>query len=179
MLDECGDDPSAANRLFVVVYEELRRIANLQFKNERNGHTLQPTALVHEVWVRLVGNAKSAKWDSRGHFFVAAAEGMRRILIDAARQRSRQKHGGDRDRVELLDADLAVLIPDDNELLELDGALHELEAVDPVKASLVKLRYFAGMTNAEATAQLGISTATGDRYWMFAKAWLRTKMRQQ
>ena len=176
LLDECGDDPSAANRLFVVVYEELRRIANREFQKEHMSNTLQPTALVHEVWVRLVGKQDSVKWNSRGHFFVAASEGMRRILVDAARKRTRLKRGGGAKHVELKPDDLPAVFPDDDDLLTLNDALEALETVDRVKADLVKLRYFGGMTNAEVSTHLGISTATGERYWSFAKAWLRARM---
>ncbi len=164
----------AANDLFALVYEELRRMAGRQLDRESPDHTLQSTALVHEVWLRLIGDRKNVDWNDRNHFFATAATAMRRILVDSARSRQRLKRGGKNAKVQLRDDDL-VSIPDD-ELLALDEALEMLRETDETKAKLVELRYFAGLTNAEASRQLGISTATAERYWVFAKAWLRNKM---
>ena len=149
-------------------------MANAQMLGEAKGNTLQSTALVHEVWIKLVGKQKGIHWNNRGHFFSAAAQAMRRILVDAARTRKRLKRGGNMQKVELHDYDL--MIEEDEELLALDEALNMLEKEDAKKATLVNLRYFGGFTNMQAAEQLGISTATADRYWTFAKAWLRSKM---
>jgi RNA polymerase sigma factor (TIGR02999 family) len=138
--------------------------------HERPGQTLQATALVHEAYIRLVG-PEAQSWDSRGHFFAAAAEAMRRILIENARRKQRLRHGGNHQRVEMQDADLAVQAPPD-ELIALDEALTKLGEEDPAKADLVKLRYFAGLTLEQAAEMLGISRATADRHWSYARAWL-------
>ena len=167
-------DGEAANQLFSIVYQELRRMASSQMLGEAKNNTLQSTALVHEVWIKLIGKHDGLQWNNRGHFFSAAAQAMRRILVDAARSRKRLKRGGDMQKVELQDYDL--LIEQDDQLLALDEALKLLHQEDEIKARLVNLRYFAGFTNAQAAEQLGISTATADRYWTFAKAWLRSKM---
>jgi RNA polymerase sigma factor (TIGR02999 family) len=164
----------AAGALLPVVYDELRRLAAARLARETPGQTLQPTALVHEAYLRLLGPDPAGKppaFDGRGHFFAAAAEAMRRILVDRARERSRLKRGGDRQRVELREDDL-VSEPDTDELLALDEALDKLAAEDPTKATLVKLRYFAGLTVEQASTALGISRATADRYWTYARAWL-------
>ena len=165
-------DASSAAAVLPLVYNELRRLAAGYLAAEPAGQTLSPTALVHEAYLRLVGPADPARWDSRGHFFAAAAEAMRRILIDAARQRRQAKRGGNRCRVELGDAAAATDAPDDD-LLALDEALSRLAVDHPVKARLVELRYFAGLSESEAAAVLGISRATASRHWTFARAWLR------
>ena len=171
---EAGDR-QAASQLFGLVYDELRQLANRQLSREASGITLQATALVNEVWLKLIGNNRNPKWHSRNHFLLAAANAMRRILVDAARARKRKKRGGDR-RIRVAFHEEMLVDSTDEQLLTLNEALDELSLVDPVKASLVKLRYFAGLTNAEAAGQLAISTATAERYWVFARAWLRRKM---
>ena len=141
-------------------------------KQEAVGQTLQPTALVHEAYLRLIGNDAEAGWDSRGHFFAAAAEAMRRILVENARRKQSVKHGGEFSRVALLDADAAIEPDDNSSLLALDAALTEFTEVSPDKAELVKLRYFAGLSEAEAANALGISRPTASRWWAYARAWL-------
>jgi RNA polymerase sigma factor (TIGR02999 family) len=169
-------DPHAAEQLLPLVYDELRKLAAQKIAQEKPGQTLQATALVHEAYMRLVacGGRKPPEnaegWDSRGHFFAAAAEAMRRILIDNVRRKQRPKHGGDRQRVHLNEA-LSVASPPED-LLALDEALAKLAQQEPAKAELVKLRYFAGLTLGEAAACLGISPATAKRYWAVARAWL-------
>jgi RNA polymerase sigma factor (TIGR02999 family) len=167
-------DARAADRLLAAVYEELRRLAKSKLARERPGQTLQATALVHEAYLRLLGD-QPASWDNRGHFFAAAAEAMRRILVEAARRKSRLKHGGGRRRVEYDEADV-VALPESIDLVALDEALNKLAATDHIKAELVKLRYFAGLTVTEAGEVLGISRATADRYWAFARAWLYSEI---
>jgi RNA polymerase sigma factor (TIGR02999 family) len=164
-------DPSAAEQLLPLVYDELRKLAAQRVSQEKPGQTLQATALVHEAYLRLVGAGPAQHWDSRGHFFAAAAEAMRRILVDRARARRRLKRGGDRRRVDLDELELAIEGPSDD-LLALDEALTKLAAKHPDKAELVKLRYFAGLSVDEAARALGISPATADRHWTFARAWL-------
>jgi RNA polymerase sigma factor (TIGR02999 family) len=161
-------DWQAANELLPLVYDELRKLAAQRLAQEKPGQTLQATALVHEAYVRLVGNRPFA---DRSHFFRVAAEAMRRILIDRARHKRRIRHGGDRQQVPLSDFDVAAEAPG-GELLALDEALDRLAAKDPVKAELVKLRYFAGLSEDEAAAALDISRATASRYWTYARAWL-------
>jgi RNA polymerase sigma factor (TIGR02999 family) len=169
-------DPHAASQLLPLVYEELRKLASQRMAQEAADHTLQPTALVHEAYVRLVGDGEAAQWDNRGHFFAAAAEAMRRILIDDARRKLAAKHGGGCVRLEL-PADMAVNGPDERpELLALDEALNRLAASDPSLAELVKLRYFAGLSVEETALVLGSSTRTVKRDWSFARAWLRREM---
>jgi RNA polymerase sigma factor (TIGR02999 family) len=169
-----ADDGKAAE-LLPLVYDELRRLAAQRLAQEKPGQTLQPTALVHEAYLRLVGTDGDAPWNGRGHFFGAAAEAMRRILVENARRKRTLKQGGDLVRREFDDALLAA--PDTHEDLEaLDEALRHLADADPVKGRLVELRYFAGLTNAEAAAVLSISTATAERYWTYARAWLRRKI---
>jgi RNA polymerase sigma factor (TIGR02999 family) len=167
-------DPRAAEQLLPLVYDELRKLAAARMAAEPAGQTLQPTALVHEAYLRLVGGQERA-WDSRGHFFAAAAEAMRRIVVETARRKKRAKHGGGRQRVEVELADLPTRLPPDD-LLALDEALGRLEQLDPVKARLVTLRYFAGMTSEQAAAALNISRVTAHRYWTFARAWLHQQM---
>jgi RNA polymerase sigma factor (TIGR02999 family) len=163
-------DPRAAEQLLPLVYDELRRLAARKLAREAPGQTLQATALVHEAYLRLVG-AGDAGWNGRGHFFAAAAEAMRRILINRAREHGRIKRGGDRHRVDLEHLADPTEAPDDA-LLDLDGALRRLAESYPRCAELVKLRYFAGLRLDEAAATLGISQRTADREWMFARAWL-------
>jgi RNA polymerase sigma factor (TIGR02999 family) len=164
-------DPTAAEQLLPLVYDELRKLAGARLSHEKPGQTLQATALVHEAYVRLVAGAADQKWDGRAHFFAAAAEAMRRILIDAARTKASLKRGGIVERVELSDQPAAF---DANriDLLALDVALQKLEAEQPDKARLVKLRYFAGCSLEESAKLLGISRATAQRHWAYARAWL-------
>ncbi|HUN81087.1 MAG TPA: sigma-70 family RNA polymerase sigma factor [Phycisphaerae bacterium] len=172
-------DAGAARALLPLVYNELRTLAAQRLAREAPGQTLQATALVHEAYFRLAGpdSQSGRRWDSRGHFFAAAAEAMRRILIDRARARRGPKRGGDRKRFGLDLADLSVAsVPD--ELLDLDAALTKLAAEDPVKSELVKLRFFGGMNMDEAAGFLGISATTADRYWAYARAWLYHEMVQ-
>jgi RNA polymerase sigma factor (TIGR02999 family) len=163
-------DPHAAQELLPLVYGELRKLAAQRLAQESPGQTLQATALVHEAYLRLVDVETAQHWNSRGHFFAAAAEAMRRILVDGARRKRRPKHGGDRRRIDLDEA-LAAADPQED-LLALDEALGRLATEEPVKAELVKLRYFAGLSLEEAAACLGISPATAKRYWAVARAWL-------
>jgi RNA polymerase sigma factor (TIGR02999 family) len=169
-------DPHAAEQLLPLVYDELRRLAAEKLAHEKPGQTLQATALVHEAYLRLVGGETAPHWDSRRHFFAAAAEAMRRILIDNARRKRMEKHGGGRRRVELDDIEggADMQSPD---LLALDEALTKLAAEDPIKAQLVNLRYFAGLSLQEAADALGISRATAARYWSYARTWLYCELR--
>jgi RNA polymerase sigma factor (TIGR02999 family) len=162
-------DRDAIDRLLLAVYDELRRLAARKLAQERPGQTLQATALVHEAYLRLLG--ADAHWESSAHFFAAAAEAMRRILVEAARRKARLKHGGGR-HVRAVDEADAIVTPDSTDLIALDEALERLAREDPVKAHLVKLRYFAGLTVEQAARVLGISRATADRYWTFARTWL-------
>lgn len=172
-----GGDPHAAERLLPLVYDELRLLASQRLASERVGQTLQATALVHEAYLRLVGD-DSTKWNSRGHFFAAAARAMRRILIDRARGKQRDKRGGEFRRVDLNAADLVMdSVP--QEIIDLDDALKRLAVEDKTKADLVELRFFAGMTLREAADFLGISIATADRYWAYARAWLFDELRPE
>ncbi len=168
-------DSHAAEQLLPLVYDELRKLAANRMAEEKPGQTLQPTALVHEAYLRLVDTAKVQHWNSRGHFFAAAAEAMRRILIGNARRKHALKRGGQAQRLDLDAIELADQ-PADDKLLALEDALVRLTAKDPVKAELVKLRYFAGLTNQEAAGMLGISTATAERYWTYARAWLQQEI---
>ena len=163
-------DPSAAEQLLPLVYEELRKLAAAKLAQEKPGQTLQATALVHEAYLRLAGWEKVQHWDSRGHFFAAAAEAMRRILIEAARRKGAVKRGARQPTLLALDQVAAPSTSAD--LLALDEALTRLAATDPKVAELVKLRYFAGLTNREAADCLDISSRTADNYWAYAKAWL-------
>ena len=165
-------DPHAAEQLLPLVYDELRKLAAQRLANEKPGQTLQATALVHEAYLRLVGDQQ---FDNRGHFFAAAAEAMRRIVVETARRKKRDKHGGGRERVDIELADLPTRLPPDD-LLALDEALGRLEQLDPVKARLVTLRYFSGMTIEQAAAALSISRVTAHRYCTFARAWLHQAM---
>src|SRR5436309_10857863 len=164
-------DPRAAAQLLPLVYDELRRLAAARLAAEPSGQTLQATALVHEAYLRLVQTPATDRWDGRGHFFAAAAEAMRRILVDAARRKRREKHGGDRTRVDLEAA--PPVAPDPrHDLVALDAALTRLAAEDPQAARPVELRHFAGLSVPEAAQALGVSPRTADRVWAFARAWL-------
>jgi RNA polymerase sigma factor (TIGR02999 family) len=169
-------DARAADQLLPAVYEELRRLAAQKMSRERPGQTLQATALVHEAYIRLVG-ARNQNWKGRTHFFAAAAEAMRRILIENARRKRRLKHGGDRQRIDL---DEAVLSDGNNalsdDLIAMDEALGKLAKKDKIKADLVKLRYFAGLTSGQAAEVLGIARSTADEHWAYARAWLRLEI---
>jgi RNA polymerase sigma factor (TIGR02999 family) len=164
-------DPHAAEQLLPLVYDELRKLAAARLADEKPGQTLQPTALVHEAYLRLVGGQERQEWNGRGHFFAAAAEAMRRILIDAARRKRAGVHGGDRVRVDLDRAEVVADLPPDR-LLALDEALDRLGRHDPVAGRLVRLRYFAGLSVEQAADALGLSRATAYRHWSFARAWL-------
>jgi len=168
-------DPHAAAQLLPVVYDELRKLAAQKLAQEKPGLTLQATALVHEAYVRLVDADAVKRWDTRGHFFAAAAEAMRRILVESARRRSSGKHGGQLRRLDFDEALAQAVLPADD-LLALDDALELLAREDPVKAELVKLRCFAGLSHQEAAEVLGVSRATADRYWAYAKSWLYCKL---
>ncbi len=164
-------DRNAANELLVAVYDELRKLAAQRLAAERPGQTLEATALVHEAYLRLVGD-EQARWDNRGHFFAAAAEAMRRILVDTARRKGRLRHGGGRHRQDLDGLAVTAETPAEVDLPALDQALTELAALDATKAKLVELRYFGGLTLQQAGELLGLSRATADRYWRFSRAWL-------
>jgi RNA polymerase sigma factor (TIGR02999 family) len=164
-------DAQAAEQLLPLVYDELRRLAGRQLAQERPGQTLQATALVHEAYVRLVDVDKAQHWNSRGHFFAAAAEAMRHILVDNARRKKRPKHGGDRVRM-VLDDSVPAPASEPDELLAIDEALTRLEQQDSQAAAVVKLRYFAGLSMEEAAQHSGLSRATAYRHWTFARAWL-------
>ena len=163
-------DPNAAEQLLPLVYDELRKLAADRLAQEVPGQTLQATALVHEAYLRLVDVEQAQQWNSRGHFFAAAAEAMRRILIDRARHKQRVKHGGGRKRIDL--DDVAGIEDPDDQLLALDEALTELARQEPLKADVVKLRYFAGLSLDDAADCLGISVASAKRHWAVARAWL-------
>jgi len=163
-------DAQAAEELLPLVYEELRHLASRKMSRESPGQTLQATALVHEAYIRLVGS-ETQNWKGRTHFFSAAAEAMRRILIENARRKQRLKHGGGQKKVDLEDAEPAVAEPAED-ILALNEALEKLALEDPTKADLVKLRYFAGLTVKQAAEILGISQATAERYWSYARVWL-------
>jgi RNA polymerase sigma factor (TIGR02999 family) len=166
-------DPKAGDRLLPLVYDELRRLAAQRLAQESPGQTLQATALVHEAYIRLVGSGEPPNWDGRGHFFAAAAESMRRILIDRARHKQTQKAGGGRRRLDLDDIEPVLEDENGDRLLALDEAIRQLEAQDPRKAELVKLRFFAGLTTEQAAAALGVSTSTAEKDWAYARSWLR------
>jgi RNA polymerase sigma factor (TIGR02999 family) len=168
-------DPSASEQLLPLVYDELRKLAAQKLSQEKPGQTLEATALVHEAYLRLVDTDKVQHWNSRGHFFAAAAEAMRRILVESARRKSRLKHGREHQRVDL-DSGCLVSAAPSLGLLALDEALSRLAETEPAKAELVKLRFFAGLTMPEAAAALDISLATAERYWTFAKSWLYAEL---
>jgi RNA polymerase sigma factor (TIGR02999 family) len=167
-------DAAAAAQLLPLVYDELRRLAAQRLAQEKPGQTLQATALVHEAYLRLVGeDDRGQAWDGRGHFFAAAAEAMRRILIDRVRHKQTKKAGGGRRRLDLDDIEPALEEENNDRLVALDEALLQLEAEDPRKAELVKLRFFAGLTAEQAAAALGVSTSTAEKDWAYARSWLR------
>jgi RNA polymerase sigma factor (TIGR02999 family) len=166
----------ATDRLLVAVYDELRQLAAHKLTQERPGQTLQATALVHEAYLRLVGH-EAVRWENSAHFFGAAAEAMRRILVEAARRKARLKHGGGRPTRDIDETD-AIAMPDSLDVVALHEALTKLSDEDAIKAELVKLRYFCGLTVEEAGRMLGLSRATADRYWAFARAWLYYEMTQ-
>ena len=170
-------DAQATDALLPLVYSELRRLAAYRMANEASGHSLQPTALVHEAYFRLVGSSVPQAWDGRTHFFAAAAEAMRRILVESARRKKRLKHGGEFLRVGIEDVDVPLPLPDD-ELIALDEALNRLAVVDERAANVVKLCFFVGMTQEEAAKELGVSRATAERLWSFARAWLFREMKR-
>jgi RNA polymerase sigma factor (TIGR02999 family) len=168
-------DPRAAADLLPLVYEQLRKLAAARLAQERAGQTLQPTALVHEAYVRLVGAELPQDWNGRGHFFAAAAEAMRRILIERARGRAREKNGGDWRRVDFEELDVATAVTPE-QLVALDDALNRLATLDQVAGELVKLRYFVGLSLDQAATALQVSTATAYRHWAYARAWLRDEL---
>jgi RNA polymerase sigma factor (TIGR02999 family) len=172
---EAGD-PTAAAELLPLVYDELRKLAAARMAEEDPGQTLQPTALVHEAYLRLVGGDERHEWNGRGHFFGAAAEAMRRILVEAARRKGRAKRGGDLQRVDL-DAAQPAAGPEHDEVILIDEAIAQLAAHDPVAARLVSLRYFAGLTVEEAAAAAGIPRSTAYEHWSYAKAWVHRAVR--
>jgi RNA polymerase sigma factor (TIGR02999 family) len=167
-------DPHAAAQLLPLVYDELRRLAGQQLAQEQPGQTLQATALVHEAYLRLVGADPDKSWDSRGHFFAAAAAAMRRILVENARRRHATKHGGGRHRVPLSEFHRVAEFPED--LLDLDDVLTRFAAEEPAKAQLVQLHFFAGLSIPEAAAVLGVSVATAERWWAYARSWLFSEL---
>jgi RNA polymerase sigma factor (TIGR02999 family) len=170
-------EPHAAEQLLPLVYDELRQLAAARLAREKPGQTLQPTALVHEAYLRLVGTDPKQPWESRGHFFAAAAEAMRRILVEQARRKGRIRHGGGLRRADLPDEEVAAPSADEQVLL-LDEALTRLAAARPQAAELVKLRFFSGLTIEETASWLGLSPRTARRLWVFARAWLRREMEQ-
>ncbi len=175
LLDIQQGDPKAAEQLLPLVYDELRKLAARRLAHEKPGQTLQATALVHEAYLRLVDSGPARTWDGRGHFFAAAAEAMRRILVENARRKQTRKHGGDQRRADL-DLDALVAPEPEMDLLALDAALDRLAQRDPQKARLVELRYFAGLTGDQAAAVLGICPSTADRQWTYTRAWLRREL---
>ncbi len=170
-------DHTVAEQLLPLVYTELRKLAAFRMANEAPGQTLQPTALVHEAWLRLAG-AENQRWENRAHFFAAAAEAMRRILIEKARRRQRLRHGGGQERVDLDEVEI-VSPESDEQLLQVHEALDKLAAEDQVKADVVKLRFFVGLTDREVAAALGLSERTVERHWAYAKPWLFRQIRSQ
>ncbi len=177
MIERAGEgDSEAAGKLLPLVYGELRRLAAHLMAGESKGHTLQPTALVHEAWLRL-GVGMDSKWQNRAHFFCAAAEAMRRILVEHARRRLRLKRGGGFQMLPLEDVEITSPIADDDVLVRLSDAMERFATVDSRKAELVKLRYFVGMTHEEAAATLGIAVPTAKQWWAYARAWLAVEMR--
>ena len=169
-------DPSAAELLLPLVYDELRKLAAARMAQEAPGQTLQATALVHDAYIRLVDVERAQHWDSRGHFFSAAAEAMRRILVEHARRREGPKAGGNHQRIELSDVDPEIRSPQ-FDMIELSEALDQLEKLDPRAAQIVKLRFFAGLTRQQAAETLGVSIATADNDWAYAKGWLQVELR--
>ncbi len=174
---EHGTEDSAT-RLLPLVYDELRALAAARMAQEPAGHTLQPTALVHEAWLRLIGS-EAATWQNRGHFFAAAAEAMRRILIERARRKARLKRAGDRQRVNIDDVELTAEAPSDDHLLLVDESLARLKEHDPEKAQVVLLKFIGGLTNREVADSMGVAERTVERQWAFAKAWLFRDMQKE
>jgi RNA polymerase sigma factor (TIGR02999 family) len=168
-------DSHAAEQLLPLVYEQLRKLASNRLANERPGQTLQATALVHEVYLRMVDGERVQDWDSRGHFFAAAAEAMRRILIERARRKRRHKHGGGEPHVDIDLEKLSAPTPGDD-LLALDEAMTRFAAEDPIRAQLVRLRFYAGLSNEDAAKAMGIAAVTAKRYWRYARAWLHREL---
>jgi RNA polymerase sigma factor (TIGR02999 family) len=171
-------DPHAAEQLLPLVYDELRRLAAQKMAQEKPGQTLQATALVHEAYLRLVGKSAESHWDGRGHFFAAAAEAMRRILVEQTRRKRRVRHGGGKQLLDLDDA-CALVQPPSDDLLALDEALNRLCSLNPVRAEVVKLRFFAGLTMPEVATVLGLSLPTAERYWTSARAWLYAELKEE
>ncbi|MGA2140207.1 MAG: sigma-70 family RNA polymerase sigma factor [Verrucomicrobiia bacterium] len=174
-------EPHDAEELLPLVYDELRRVAAHQLAHEKPGQTLQATALVHEAWLRLTGSeqrAEEPKWEGRKHFFSAAAEAMRRILVERARRHTALKRGGGAPRVSLDEVEIPLVVADDEKLLAVDDALEKLATIHPRKAELVKLRYFTGMTFEEAASVLGIAVPTAKEWWAYARAWLAVELRR-
>lgn len=169
-----SNDPRAADQLLPLVYDELRKLAAARMANEHPGQTLQPTALVHEAWIRLAGS--NQRWSGRSHFFGAAAEAMRRILIDQARRKKAQKHGAGAELEEFKDSRIELKVPTD-EILAVNDAVDQLAVVDGLSAQIVKLRYFVGMTNLEIADALQIAPRSVDRHWAYARAWLKGALR--
>jgi RNA polymerase sigma factor (TIGR02999 family) len=169
-------DQRASEALMPLVYDELRRLAGAKMKQERKGHLLQPTALVHEAFVRLVGKGDWRKWDGRGHFFAAAAEAMRRILIEQARRKNAEKRGGAMNQLSLEDIDVAVEPENSEYLLALDVALVKLASLEPELVKIVELRYFTGLSVEQTATALGVSERTVKRHWAYARAWLQREM---
>lgn len=172
-------EPQAGDELMALVYAELRRIAGSKMRSERPGHTLQPTALVHEAWLRLVDADGRARFENRAHFFSAAGEAMRRILIERARRKLAARHGGGQERVDADEMEIAAPTEKNDELLAVHAALDKLAVNDREKAELVKLRYFVGLKIEEAAEALGISVATANRWWIYARAWLHQEIKRQ
>lgn len=170
-------DPQAAEQLLPLVYEELRKLASVKMAQEKSGQTLQATALVHEAWLRLAGPDEQKGWNSRGHFFGAAAEAMRRILVDRARQKARIRHGGELERVELDHVTIATE-DSDGTVLAIHEALEKLAVESPQKAEIVKLRYFTGLEHAEIAQALGVSEPTVRRHWAYARSWLYAELKK-
>lgn len=173
---EAGD-PKAADQLLPLVYTELRKLAAAKMAHEKPGQTLQATALVHEAWLRLTGSEASGAWNSRGHFFGAAAEAMRRILVDRARQKARVRHGGTLERVDLEHVTLATADPDET-VLAVHEAIEKLALQSPQKAEIVKLHYFTGLDYPEIARALGLSLSTVERHWAYARSWLYRELKQ-
>ncbi|QDT51780.1 ECF sigma factor [Symmachiella dynata] len=169
----------ASEQLLPLVYDQLRKLASQKMSQEAVGHTLQPTALVHEAYLRLVADVSDSDWENRGHFYAAAAEAMRRILIEAARRKSSLKQGGDRQRIELPEEIADVNFADSDAIIALDGSLEKLQQKDPESFKLVMLRYFGGLTVDESAAAMGISPRTAKRNWSFARAWLQREINRQ
>jgi RNA polymerase sigma factor (TIGR02999 family) len=172
-----GGDPHAAEQLLPLVYDELRKLAAQKLMQEKPGQTLEATALVHEAYIRLVDVEKAQHWNSRGHFFAAAAEAMRRILVDQARKKKSRKRGGGLERLPLEEVDISAPQPA-VDLLAVNDALEKFERLDKSAADLVKLRYYAGLTLPQAAEALGISSSTADRQWAYARAWLHAELRE-